>query len=204
MLDLVPLGGAGREVAACDLQAGFLRQLCDPGLPGPVPPAVAPAGVAADQQPPRAGIGILPGQVPPAADGLHRERSRVVVGAHVDEPGIRPDVINPVRDRVPGLLVREVVAAHRHRIALGPPFPPGLRILADVLFLLGVHADHRLPRRQVLPGLRGDIPELGIAVRMPLPLGHLRVRLGGEPLLPQQPPRRLRAAPVPPRRQLIR
>ena len=38
-----------------DLQARLLRERRDPGLPGPVPPPVAPAGVAADQQPARAG-----------------------------------------------------------------------------------------------------------------------------------------------------
>src|SRR6266480_8079816 len=49
VLDLVPLGGAGREMAAGDLQPGLLRQGGDTGLPGPVPPAVGPAGVAGDQ-----------------------------------------------------------------------------------------------------------------------------------------------------------
>ena len=174
------------------------------GLPGPVPPPVGPPGVAADQQPPRGRVGVPARQVPPAADGLHRQRGGVVVGAHVHEPGVRPDVVDPVRDRVPALLIVEAVITDLHRAARRPPLPPGLRILPDLLLLLGIHADHRLARGQVLPRLRGDIPELGIAVRMPPPLGHLRVGLGGKPLPAQQPPDRLRAAPVPGRGQLTR
>src|SRR6266581_6221765 len=60
VLDLVPLGGAGREVAAGDLQARLGRELREPGLPGPVAPAVVPAGVAGNQQPPGAGAGVPP------------------------------------------------------------------------------------------------------------------------------------------------
>src|SRR5215831_19252319 len=48
VLDLVPLGGAGREVQHGDLQPGSGRQRGEPGLPGPVLPAVGPPGVAAD------------------------------------------------------------------------------------------------------------------------------------------------------------
>jgi hypothetical protein len=184
-------------MAAGDLQARFLRQRGEPGLPGPVAPAVGPAGVAADQQPRGGRVGVPAREVPPAADGLHRQRGGVMVGAHVHEPGVRGDIVDAVRDRVPGLPVREGVAADPDRAAPGPPFPPGLGVLADLLLLLGVHADHRLGGGQVLPGLRGDVPELGIPVRVPLPLGHLGVGLSGESLLAQQPPGGLRAARVP-------
>ena len=127
-----------------------------------------------------------------------------MVGAHVDEPGAGGHVVDPVRDRVPAVLVREAVVTDLHRVPRRPPFPPGLRILPDFLFLLRVHADHRLPGGQVLLSLRGDIPELGVPVRVPPALGHLRAGLGGEPLPVQQPPGRLRAAPVPLTRQLGR
>ena len=142
--------------------------------------------------------------MPPPADRFDRERRRAVAGAHVHEPGARARVADPVPDRVPALLTGEGVATDLHRGPLRPPFPPRLRILPDLLFLLGVHADHRLPGRQVLLSLGGDIPEPGIPVRMPPPLHDLGVGLGGEPLLVPQPPRGLRAAPVPGRGQLIR
>jgi hypothetical protein len=204
VLDLVPLGRAGREVAHGDRQSGLLRQFGQPGFPAPVLPAVGAPGVAGDQQPGRAGVGVLAGQPPPAADRLHRQRRGVMAGAHVHEPGIGAHVVNPVRDRGPGPGLSEGVVADPHRAALGPPLPPGLGVLPGLLLLLGVHADHRLPRGQVLFGLRGDIPELGVAVRVPRPLGHLGVGLRGEPQLAQQPPRGLRAARVPLGGQLIR
>src|SRR5258708_14112122 len=78
VLDFVPLGGAGREMAAGDLQPGLLREPGQPGLPGPVAPAVVPASVAGDQQPTRARVAVLADHVPPAADRLHPARTRVV------------------------------------------------------------------------------------------------------------------------------
>ena len=56
VLDLVPLGGAGREVAHRDLQAGLGGQRGQLVFPQPAPVAVGAAGVAGDQQPPRARV----------------------------------------------------------------------------------------------------------------------------------------------------
>ena len=86
---------------------------------------------------------------------------------------------------MPAIAVSEAVVADLHRVALGPPLPARLRVLADLLLLLGVHADHRLPGGQVLPGLAGEVPELGVPVRVPPALGDLGVSLRGEPLVPQ-------------------
>ncbi len=87
-----------------------------------------------------------------------------MVSAHIHEPVVRGDVVDPVRGHLPGLLIGEVMVADRHRIPPGPPLLPGLGVLADLLLLLGIHADHRLPGGQALPGLRGDVAELSIAV----------------------------------------
>ena len=74
--------------------------------------------------------------------------------------------------------------AGSHRLALGPPFPARVLELTDQLLLLGVHADHRV--RGVLVGfdLLIDVPELRIAVRVPLALDGLGVALQAEPLGP--------------------
>ena len=149
----------------------------------------------------RARVGVLADEIPPAADRPDREPGGVPVGAHVHEPGVRAHVIDPVRDGVPAALVGEAVAADGHRVAFPAPFPPVLGVLADLLLLLGVHADHRVPGCQVALGLRGDVPELGVPVRVPLSLGDLGAGLGAVPLLVQQPPGGLRAAPVPVRGQ---
>ena len=39
-----------------------------------------------------------------------------MVGAHVDEPGVGGHVVDPVRDRVPAVLVREAVVTDLHRV----------------------------------------------------------------------------------------
>ena len=206
VLDLVPLAGAGREVADGDLQPGLLRQDGEPGLPGPVPVAVGTAGVAGDQQPGGAGVGVLPGQVPPAADRLHRQRGGVPVGADVHEPGVR---LPRRRCRTGSRARRPCPGSHGSAPApgspAGRPFPAVLPVVPDLLLLLGVHADHRLPGSQVLFGLRGDVPELGVPLRVLPPLGRLGVGLHGCTRRARITRSTVdRAARVPLRRQLAR
>jgi hypothetical protein len=164
--------------------------------------AVGAAGVAGDQEPRGARVGALARQVPPAADGLHGEGGGVPVGAHVHEPGVRVLVVDPVGDRVPPVFPGEVVGGDHDGAPLRPPLPAGLAVVADLLAFLGVHADHRLPRVPVLRGLRGDVAELGVPVRVLPALGRLGVGLHGEPGLLQHPPAGLRAARAPLRGQL--
>ena len=76
--------------------------------------------------------------------------------------------------------------AGSRRLALGPPFPARVLELADQLLLLGVHADHRVRGALVGLDLLVDVPELRIAVRVPLALDGLGVALQAEPLGPQQ------------------
>jgi len=128
---------------------------------------------------------------PPAADGLHRENRGVVVGADVHPAGIAGDVIDPVRDRLlhlrPG---EEGMILDLHGLALGPPLPPGHRQPPQLLPLLGVHADHRLPARLVVFVLLVDVAELGISVTVLGTLQRLGIGLQAETGRPQQPPRR--------------
>ena len=87
--------------------------------------------------------------------------------------------------------------ADPHRLALGPPRPAGISHLPDLLLLLAVHADHRVACRLVTPGLRGDVPELDVPVRVLATLGSLGVALQAEPLLVQQHVHRVRGDRVP-------
>ena len=98
VLDLVPFGGAGREVARGDLQAGLQGQRRELMFPGPGAAAVGAAGVGGDQQPPGTRIGDLARVVPPAADRLHSEGGGVMVGADVHPAGVGGQVVDPVRD----------------------------------------------------------------------------------------------------------
>ena len=183
-------------MAAGDRQPGLCGQVRQPGLPRPGPVPVRPARIGGDQQPPRRRVIRAAPGVPPAADRFHRERRGVVVGSHVHPPGVRGQVVDPVRDHHARLLPGEAVVADLDRVPGGPPLPARPGEQPHLLPLLGIDADHRLPRSHVLAGLRGDIPELGVPVRVLLPLDRLGVALQAEPFLPQQVPDRVRAGPV--------
>jgi hypothetical protein len=58
--------------------------------------------------------------------------------------------------------------------------------IPDVLLLLGVHADHELPRGALRLGDRIDVPELRVAIEVLGSLLGLRVRLQAVPQRPKQ------------------
>src|ERR1019366_6825314 len=103
----------------------------------------------------------------------------------------------PVGDGLAQLLADEVVHVHPLGVAPGPPFPPAVPEVADILFLLGVHADHRLAGRLVGPGLLADMAELRVPVRVLAALGGPGVALQAEVLLAQKPGHGRRRRPVP-------
>jgi hypothetical protein len=92
----------------------------------------------------------------------------------------------------------------RRRLTLGPPFPARVLELADQLFLLGVHAHHRIADGLVSLDLLDDVPELRVPVRVPPALDGLGVALQAEPLLPQQVTNGVGTDPVTPAGQLGR
>src|SRR5258707_5396598 len=83
-------------------------------------------------------------------------------------PEVRGQLVDAIRNGVRDIRSGEekAVVLHPDRVAAGAPLPPGVRQPPEMLLLLRVHADHRLPGRLMLPGLLVDIPELGIPVRV--------------------------------------
>ena len=119
-----------------------------------------------------------------------------MVGADRHPAGISGEIIDPVRHRLARAVPGEVMRAGSHRLALGPPFPACVLELADQLFLLGVHADHRVRGALVGLDLLVDVPELRVPVRVPLALDGLGVALQAEPPGPQQVANGVGADPV--------
>ena len=158
--------------------------------------AVGAARVGGDQQAP--GIGVASGPRRPTTGRSSRPRTRPCRGRRrrSTQPVVRGQVVDPVRDRLAQLLVREVVILDQDRIAGGPPFTAAVAAVADQFLLLGVDADHRLPGVAVLPGLLVQVPELGVPVRDLVPLDGLRVALQAEALFTQQVSHRVRADAV--------
>jgi hypothetical protein len=176
VLDLVPLGGAGREVAHRHRKARLGREPRQLGLPQPDPIPVGPTRVRADQRPLSLGVHCLALLLPPAAQGRHRERGGVMIGPHADPAGVGPQVVDPVGDRLAQLLVGEVVHQHPLGLARRPPLGATIGKAADQLLLLGVHADDQQASGQVLLGLLVDVAKLRVSVRCWAPSSVLRVR----------------------------
>jgi hypothetical protein len=78
------------------------------------------------------------------------------------------------------------MVAHPDGRALRLPFRPLAGVVAGLLLLLGVHADHRLSRGHVPGGLRADVAELGVPVGVLRALDGAGVALQAEVLPPQQ------------------
>lgn len=81
LFDRLSLAGARGQVADGGVRPGFGGTGRELGFPG-----TGPVTVGAGQQGPGRGVGAVAGLVEPAADGLHGERGRVVLGAHRHPP----------------------------------------------------------------------------------------------------------------------
>ena len=182
MFNTVPLAGPRREVTDSDRQARAIREPLQFPLPEPKPCAVAAAGVGGDQERPRLRVGGPPHALPPPANRVHREAGRVVIDPDTDPSFIAVQIVDAVRDGLPvaGPGITKS-CTHPIRRPFRPPGPPAILEVANQFLLFRVHRDGRL-----LPPLRprhegGDIPELGIAIRMLTPLARLHVPLGCSP-----------------------
>ncbi len=163
---LVPLAGAGREVADRDLKAGVVGQALQLDLPQADATGVRATAVGGDLQGPGSRVARLAELLPPAADRGDRERRGLLGDPDVHEPVVGADVIDAVGDRLAERLVGEVVHVDRDRLALGSPLPPAVCALADELLLLGIDADRRPALRDRGGHLLVDMPELRVAVGM--------------------------------------
>ena len=123
MLDLVPLAGAGRQVADRDGQLEFVGQLLQLDLPQPHAIAVAAAAVGGDHQPLGVGIALLAHRPPPAADRVDGEAGGVVIDADADPADIVGDVVDAVRHGAAQLGIDEVVNVDRLRACLWDAIP---------------------------------------------------------------------------------
>jgi len=178
--------------------------------------AVTAAAVGCDREGGGVGVALLAEVFPPAQDRVDRELGGVVVDPDVDPAPVVGEVVDPVGDRLPELLVFEVVAAYQLGFTLRAPLPSRVLEVADELFLLGIHTDHRLPGNKRRLHSLVDVLELLVAVGMLGALPGLAVGLQAVAQLLQrlqngavgdlvacltQPDRELRSAPrAPPQR----
>ena len=140
VLDLVPLAGAGWKMTDFDSPPQFVGQLLEFIFPQAVARAVAFPAVCGHQQPLHMGTLITPPAqaLPPGTDRGHGELSGVMANAYIHPRFVLPYVRDAVRHGFPFRLVRKIVRLDLDGLALAPPRPTGILVVANVLFLLGV------------------------------------------------------------------
>src|SRR6266571_8028293 len=117
MLDLVPFARPGWIVTHGHRHPEAIGKGLQMHLPRAAAGAVAPAGIGADQQPPRLRVRLPAEEAPPPADALDGEFRRLVGNAHVDDGLVPRDVVGPVRDRLAHAEPRIVMDIHRLGLA---------------------------------------------------------------------------------------
>jgi hypothetical protein len=151
---------------------------------------VRAAAVGVDGERGRVRVALAAEVLPPRADRVDRERAGVVRDANADHPLVGVDVVHAVGDRVPQLLVLEIVAANLDRPPARFVLSPHCLEIPDQLALLGVYGYHGLLRGERGACRLADMPKLRVAVRMILALPRLGVRVQPEPEPSQELPGR--------------
>src|SRR5882762_2986295 len=177
VLDLVPLAGAGRQVADRNVEVELVGQFLQLAFPQPDPRAVAAPAIGGDQQSGCLGIASPTDGKPPLADAIDGEGGRVMVDADTYPSGIGGKVIDTIGHRTTEFLDQEVMDANRFRIALRTILAARIAEIPDKFLLLGVDRDHRLLFGQSRGHLGVDMGELGIPVGMAVALLGFAVAL---------------------------
>ena len=186
MFHLVPLAGAGREVADRHGEAGLIGELLQLELPQPQPIAVAAAGIGGDEDALRLRVDAAAFGPPPPADRGDGEGTGIVVGTDVDEARVASDVVDTVGVSSRDVGAGEVVALDVQRLLGRQPLLTLVFVVAEDLLLLRVNRDDRQALAQILLDLSADVPELRIPVGMIRPLLSLAVALQAVVLIVQQ------------------
>ena len=102
-----------------------------------------------------------------------------MVGAHAHPGLVGGEVVDPVRAHATVRLVIDDEVVHQHplRVARGAQLPAAVLEGAHELLLLGVHADDRLPQRELQLDRVVDVAELGVPVGVARALERLAVGL---------------------------
>ena len=186
MLHLIPLAGAGREVADRDGEPSLIGKFLQLELPQPQPVAIAAPAVSCDEDALGLRIDATAFRPPPAADRGDGEGAGIVIGADVDEAGIAPNVVDAVRVDTRDQRTGQVVALNVLRLLGGQPLLTLVFVVADELLLLGVNRDDRQSLAQVLLDLGADVSKLRIPIAVICALLSLAVALQAVVLLVQQ------------------
>src|SRR5665213_2590817 len=177
MLHLVPLAGARRKVADGNLQTRLVRQTLQLQFPETQAVSIASAAVGGDEQAAGPRIQSPAFLTPPPSDGGHRKGGRVMVCSHGDKAGVPPQIVDAVWIGPRHGWAGKIVAGDPFGALLLAPLAAFVLVVSDQFLFFGVHGNHGPSLLQRQAHLLVDMPELGVAIRMILPLLGLAVAL---------------------------
>ena len=89
-----------------------------------------------------------------------------MIGPDIDEAGVTPDIVNPIRIRAGHVGPGKVMPLYLARLFRRAPLLAGIIVIAHQLFLLGIDRDHRPSASQMALHGGVDVTELRVAIGM--------------------------------------
>ena len=165
VFDRVPFRCPRRIMTHRYRQPEAIRHLrLQPLLPYARPRAVAAPTIGFDQHVRSTSIALSQLGGTPVRDIVYRAGRRIARLPNIHRPTVVLEVVNAIRHRATQRILRKVMHIHDLR-CLAPDLPHVLEI-ADQLFLLGVHTDHRLTSCLMRRALGMDLRKLLVALGM--------------------------------------
>src|SRR5436305_7351279 len=177
VLDLVPLAGARRKMTHGQDQAGFISEFLQFQFPQAQPPAITPSPIGCNEDRGRLRIEPSPFLTPPATDGGHGKRPRIMIGSDIDKSAVPPDIINAIRIGPRHFGTGKIVPLYLLRLFRWKPLLASIVVITNELFLRGIARYHGTAVRQPSFHRSIDVAELRVTVWMILSLLRLAIAL---------------------------
>src|SRR5690606_12236879 len=186
VLYLVPLAGAGREVAHANRKVELVRYALKLLLPDVRTIAVASTCICSDEDLPSVGVALRANLLPPGFDGRHRKHWCVVVDTHTHETVVGAEVVDAIWNRLTNRSTRKIMNIDQFWFTLRLPLTAAILEVANQLFLLRIDGDHRNAPLDAALCLGVDVFELCVAVHMLSAFNGLVWRLEAVAMLAEQ------------------
>jgi len=162
----IPLRSSGRIMVYGDDKSRVVAQLLHLSFPQPGAMAIAPATVTLNRQSRRFRVKPLAFAMPPGANRIDRESSRVARRTHLDMPFAASHVINSVGDRLHGRLRFEVMCLDEFRLVGGLPLFSRTLVIPYQFRVFRINTQHRPTRVEESRPCFTDQFELPVTIRM--------------------------------------
>ena len=177
MLNLVPLAGPRWIMTNGYIQSRLIGPPLQLHFPEPKAIAIAAPAVGTNQDPLRLGIEWAPHLSPPTANALHGKTGCVMRTTHGHPPQVVLLIVDPTRHGLGNVRIGEIMDIDRHRLSFRLPFLPGICVVSDQFFLLGIDRYDGPTSAQERLALALDVAKLSIPIGVLFPFFGLGIPL---------------------------